>query len=66
MSAKTHYTDSSDDHFALYSSIAFDLTVTSIYTPLVIGSTVMIYRQEDQPGFLLEHILFDQKQKSSS
>ncbi|MEK5133154.1 amino acid adenylation domain-containing protein [Bacillus sp. FSL W8-0645] len=63
MSAKTHYTDSSDDHFALYSSIAFDLTVTSIYTPLVIGSTVMIYRQEDQPGFLLEHILLDQKAK---
>ncbi|PCK22804.1 non-ribosomal peptide synthetase [Bacillus pumilus] len=63
MSAKLHYTDSADDHFALYSSIAFDLTVTSIYTPLVIGSKVVIYRQEDQPGFLLEHILFDQKAK---
>ncbi|OLP64686.1 Surfactin synthase subunit 2 [Bacillus pumilus] len=63
MSAKTHYTDSADDHFALYSSIAFDLTITSIYTPLVIGSTVMIYRQEDHPGFLLEHILLDQKAK---
>ncbi|MDR0126016.1 MULTISPECIES: non-ribosomal peptide synthetase [Bacillus] len=63
MSAKTHYTDSADDHFALYSSIAFDLTVTSIYTPLVTGSTVVIYRQEDQSGFLLEHILFDQKAK---
>lgn len=63
MSAKTNYTDSEDDHFALYSSIAFDLTITSIYTPLVIGSTVVIYRQEDQPGFLLEHILFDQKAK---
>ncbi|MBT2261831.1 MULTISPECIES: non-ribosomal peptide synthetase [Bacillus] len=63
MSAKKNYTDSVDDHFALYSSIAFDLTITSIYTPLVIGSTVVIYRQEDQPGFLLEHILFDQKAK---
>ncbi|WP_226567484.1 non-ribosomal peptide synthetase [Bacillus stratosphericus] len=63
MSAKLNYTDSADDHFALYSSIAFDLTVTSIYTPLVIGSKVVIYRQEDQPGFLLEHILLDQKAK---
>ncbi|MGM0888643.1 MAG: amino acid adenylation domain-containing protein [Bacillota bacterium] len=62
-SAKVNYTDSFDDHFALYSSIAFDLTVTSIYTPLLIGSSIVIYRQEDQPGFLLEHILLDKKAK---
>jgi amino acid adenylation domain-containing protein len=33
--------------FALYSSLAFDLTVTSIYTPLVTGGTVFVYRQEE-------------------
>ncbi len=29
--------------FPLYSSLAFDLTVTSIYTPLLAGSNVIIY-----------------------
>ncbi|NDJ60666.1 MAG: amino acid adenylation domain-containing protein, partial [Chloroflexi bacterium] len=31
--------------FALYSSLAFDLTVTSIFTPLVAGGQVVIYRE---------------------
>ena len=32
--------------FALYSSLAFDLTVTSIYTPLVSGNKLIVYRKE--------------------
>jgi amino acid adenylation domain-containing protein len=32
--------------FALYSSLAFDLTVTSIFTPLVTGNRVVIYPTE--------------------
>lgn len=31
--------------FALYSSLAFDLTVTSIFTPLVTGNKVVVYRR---------------------
>ncbi|MBV9929140.1 MAG: amino acid adenylation domain-containing protein, partial [Acidobacteria bacterium] len=31
--------------FALYSSIAFDLTVTSVYVPLVSGACVHVYRK---------------------
>jgi bacitracin synthase 3 len=33
--------------FALYSSLAFDLTVTSIYTPLVTGGKVFVYRSDE-------------------
>ena len=40
--------------FALYSSLSFDLTVTSIYTPLLTGNTVFIYRQEGRETPLLD------------
>jgi amino acid adenylation domain-containing protein/FkbM family methyltransferase len=33
--------------FPLYSSLAFDLTVTSIFTPLATGNKVLIYREKD-------------------
>ncbi|MFB8733466.1 hypothetical protein ACEQPO_04670 [Bacillus sp. SL00103] len=50
MSAKTHYTDSPDDHFACIHPL--HLIYDDIYL-YAIGhcSTVVIYRQEDQPGF---------------
>ncbi len=41
------YTQKQPLNFALYSSLAFDLTVTSIYTPLVTGGKVFIYRSEE-------------------
>ena len=44
--------------FALYSSLAFDLTVTSIYVPLVTGNKVAIFRREAKDA-LLEEILAD-------
>ena len=31
--------------FALYSSLAFDLTVTSIYTALISGNELVVYGQ---------------------
>lgn len=40
--------------FPLYSSLAFDLTVTSLFTPLVTGNLMIIY-----PDGGLEHPLFD-------
>jgi iturin family lipopeptide synthetase C len=34
--------------FPLYTSISFDLTVTSIFTPLVGGNAIVIYESEDK------------------
>ncbi|HYO99009.1 MAG TPA: AMP-binding protein, partial [Pyrinomonadaceae bacterium] len=39
---------------ALYSSLAFDLTVTSLFLPLVSGHTVWLYPQQDAAPSLLE------------
>ncbi|MGC6590270.1 condensation domain-containing protein [Paenibacillus sp. Dod16] len=49
-----------NEAFALYSSIAFDLTVTTIFTPLVSGSRMIIYKQDEQE-FILYRILEDNK-----
>ncbi|RAP29427.1 Bacitracin synthetase 3 (BA3) [Brevibacillus laterosporus] len=46
--AKKVYVQNETVHFPLYSSISFDLTVTSIFTPLVSGNTIHIYRGEDK------------------
>jgi amino acid adenylation domain-containing protein/non-ribosomal peptide synthase protein (TIGR01720 family) len=35
-------------NFHLYTSISFDLTVTSIFTPLITGNTIVIYDEEDR------------------
>ena len=43
---------------ALYSSLAFDLTVTSVFLPLVSGNRVLIYVGEDQQR-ALDQILAD-------
>ncbi|MBL0388672.1 amino acid adenylation domain-containing protein [Tumebacillus sp. ITR2] len=42
--------------FPLYSSLAFDLTVTSIFTPLICGGEVIVYR-EDGTEFVLHRVL---------
>lgn len=42
--------------FPLYTSLSFDLTVTSIYTPLISGNTVEIYRGDDR-DILLEKVI---------
>lgn len=55
--AKRMYVRHEDDVFALYSSFAFDLTVTSIFTPLIGGQRMEIYSQEDAPDeFVLYRI----------
>ncbi|ARU60822.1 hypothetical protein CBW65_06735 [Tumebacillus avium] len=54
--AKRAYIRHEDEAFALYSSLAFDLTVTSIFTPLLSGNPVLIYR-DDQPEFVLYRLL---------
>ena len=47
-------------NFPLYSSLAFDLTVTSIYTTLVAGNQLVIYRQQGE-DLVLEQILDDDR-----
>ncbi|MBY8914137.1 amino acid adenylation domain-containing protein [Bacillus sp. YC2] len=56
-SASENYITSQEDSFALYSSIAFDLTITSIYTPLMSGNKILIYRQDDTDEFVLNRII---------
>jgi tyrocidine synthetase-3 len=41
---------------ALYSSLSFDLTVTSIYPPLITGNKIFIYRQDGRESPLAEII----------
>ncbi|MCP5050311.1 MAG: amino acid adenylation domain-containing protein, partial [bacterium] len=47
-------------HFPLFTSLSFDLTATSIFTPLLSGNTVIIYKTEGQSkepliGKILRH-----------
>jgi tyrocidine synthetase-3 len=53
--AKT-YVKNEKVNFPLYSSISFDLTVTSIFTPLVTGNTIVVYEGEER-DFLIEKII---------
>ncbi|MDU0153719.1 non-ribosomal peptide synthetase/type I polyketide synthase [Bacillus cabrialesii] len=50
--AKEVYVRAEKTNFPLYSSISFDLTVTSIFTPLVTGNTIIIYDGEDKSEVL--------------
>jgi amino acid adenylation domain-containing protein len=52
--AKEVYLDAGTCAMPLYSSLAFDLTVTSIYTPLLSGNPVVIYRKGADRFALLE------------
>ena len=58
--AQKMYLKDSDEIFPLYSSLAFDLTVTSIFTPLISGNQIMIYN-DDQSDFVLHRVLKDNK-----
>ena len=50
--AKDVYLQGEKLDFPLYSSLAFDLTVTSIFTPLATGNKVLIYREQDAEASL--------------
>ncbi|HLP60022.1 MAG TPA: condensation domain-containing protein, partial [Candidatus Deferrimicrobium sp.] len=46
--------------FPFYSSISFDLTVTSIFTPLITGNTVVIYGEKEKE-LLIDKIIDDNR-----
>jgi len=54
--AKKMYVKLVDEVFPLYSSLAFDLTVTSIFTPLVSGGSIVVYDDQGEEHVLLRII----------
>lgn len=58
--ARKQYVVHPYEAFALYSSISFDLTVTSIFTPLVSGNPIHIYK-DDGADFVLHRVVKDNK-----
>ena len=60
--ARDVYVKNQEDVFALYSSLAFDLTVTSILVPLISGNKIVIYDDKTtEDEFVLYKILRDNK-----
>nr|WP_091036948.1 non-ribosomal peptide synthetase [Paenibacillus sp. CF095] len=56
--ARQAYYSDEKDIAALYSSLAFDLTITSIFPPLIAGNAIAIY-PDTEKDFILERILDD-------
>ncbi|WP_338444455.1 amino acid adenylation domain-containing protein [Bacillus spizizenii] len=50
--AKEVYVNDEKTNFPLYSSVSFDLTVTSVFTPLITGNTIIVYDGEDKSAVL--------------
>ena len=46
--------------FPLFTSLAFDLTVTSIFIPLITGNKIVIYR-DSKEGLLIERVVRESK-----
>ncbi|MBB6022757.1 amino acid adenylation domain-containing protein/non-ribosomal peptide synthase protein (TIGR01720 family) [Paenibacillus sp. JGP012] len=49
---KVYVGDSETEIFPLYSSLAFDLTVTSIFTPLISGNKIHVYANQSDEQIL--------------
>lgn len=58
--AAKNYVGSEEINFPLFTSISFDLTVTSIFTPLITGNTIFVYNDADST-ISLDKILQNQK-----
>lgn len=58
--ASAVYIKESKATFPLFTTISFDLTVTSVFTPLLTGNTIVIYREEDKE-LLVEKVIADNK-----
>ena len=57
--AQQQYIDETAKDFALFSSLAFDLTVTSIYVPLISGGSVRVYQETNARGMVIRDIFAD-------
>jgi amino acid adenylation domain-containing protein/non-ribosomal peptide synthase protein (TIGR01720 family) len=58
--AAQYYVRGKRTDFPLYTAVSFDLTVTSVFTPLITGNTIVIYEQGENE-LLIEKIITDNK-----
>lgn len=58
--ARTYVKDDCGN-FPLFTSISFDLTITSIFVPLITGNTVVVYNDDDNKELLIERVIEDNK-----
>jgi amino acid adenylation domain-containing protein/non-ribosomal peptide synthase protein (TIGR01720 family) len=56
--AAKNYVRGETINFPLYTSLSFDLTVTSIFTPLITGNSIIVYGREDKE-LLIEKVMSD-------
>ncbi len=59
--AKKMYASNENEVFPLYSSLAFDLTITSIFTPLISGGKIIVYADSDEKEYVLYRIMKEKK-----
>lgn len=57
--ARDRYIQSVDDRIALYTTLAFDFTVTSIFPPLIAGASIGVYDGVDDP-MVIQRIVADE------
>ena len=57
---KTYIPEKEEVSFPLYTSISFDLTITSIFVPLISGNTIITYPDNDN-FILIEEVLLDNR-----
>jgi amino acid adenylation domain-containing protein len=60
--AAERYVKNETGNFPLFTSISFDLTITSIFTPLITGNVIVMYGNDDNDNVvLIEKIIDDNK-----
>jgi amino acid adenylation domain-containing protein/non-ribosomal peptide synthase protein (TIGR01720 family) len=57
-SAAIYYVKGESVNFALHTSISFDLTITSVFTPLITGNAIVVYADSDT-DLLIEKVIRD-------
>ncbi|MCP4146643.1 MAG: amino acid adenylation domain-containing protein, partial [bacterium] len=57
--AARQYAKGEPADFPFYTSISFDLTVTSIYTPLVTGGKIVVYPEGEEDEQIIIHRIID-------
>ena len=58
--AAKKYIKTESESFPLFTSVSFDLTITSIFTPLISGNKIVVY-SGDQQEILIEKVILDNK-----
>lgn len=60
--ANKTYINNESTTFPLYTSVSFDLTITSIFTPLISGNTIVVYKDTENPhDILIEQVVQENK-----